>query len=83
MLHTQVELTHQEVTEVWWLPVPAGKAKVGERITRLGAAKDGLEDKDWYITQVCLTIDESDIPLPARIASEFHRESQTITYMKI
>lgn len=76
MLHTQVELTSPtNEVEVWWLPVPAGRAKIGEKITR--------QSVDWRITQVCTTLPEDAIPAGARIAKNFSREAHTTAYMTI
>lgn len=96
MHYTQVELTppdHSQKPEVWWLPVPEGRAKVGETITRQfqghtapdddGARHSASYSEDWVITQVCTTVLEENIPTPARIASGFVREAQTIAYMSI
>lgn len=68
MHYTQVELSLNDISEVWWLPVPEGKAKVGEQILH----KYGAE---WTITQVCVTLDESGVPWDARVARGFVRET--------
>ena len=80
MNYTQVELTSPDgILEVWWLPVPEGRAKVGEKITR----KIVHTDVDWVISQVCVTLHEESIPTGSRIAKYFIREAQTIAYMSL
>lgn len=79
MYHTQVELTDSKGhKEVWWLPVPQGRAKVGEKIT--------TSTGDRTITQVCTTVDDDafrHLKHKVRIASGFTREAQTLSYMSI
>jgi hypothetical protein len=76
MHFTQVELTSPSgIIEVWWLPVPEGKAKVGEKIANNGV--------DWTITQVCTTLLEKDIPKPSRVAFHFKRDEMTVAEMSI
>lgn len=90
MLHTQVELTSPTGDrEVWWLPVPSGKAKVGEKITRnmidyaCAPTEDAEYQEDWTITGVFTTLREEKIPNSARVAKNFKRESQTLAFMSI
>lgn len=83
--YTQVELTSPRGDiEVVWLPVPIGRAHVGEKITR-SMLKDGahVSEEDWTISQVCITLLAEDVPANARLAKGFHREAQTIAYMSI
>jgi len=92
---TQVEITSPggREREVWWLPVPSGRAKVGERITRYinwntaadeeGAKHSGRRTEDWTITQVCTTLLEDDLPVNAKKATAFRREAQTTAFMTI
>jgi len=75
---TQVELTSPSGRiEVWWLPVPDGKAKVGEKIANNG--------EDWTISQVCTTLLEKDIPRQQlhRVAHHFKRDAMVIAEMSI
>jgi hypothetical protein len=83
MNYTQVELTHKDETEIWWIPVPEGKAKVGETITRSITNTIGIHSQEWTVSQVCLTLREEDIPTDARKASGFRREAHTIAFMSI
>lgn len=74
MHFTQVELTSPSgEVEVWWLPVPEKRAKVGEKLTHFG--------QDWTITQVCTTLRKEDIPAKARIAHEFTRDAMVVAEM--
>jgi len=99
--YTQVELTSPDgkSSEVVWLPVPEGRAEVGERITRKipedirrsmqreDEAKGRITITphvwDWTVTQVCVTLLEEDLPANAKKATNFHREAQTTAYMLI
>lgn len=88
--HTQIELTSPTgVKEVWWIPVPAGKAKVGETITRrmydqaCAPTEDPFYDEDWTITQVCTTLPLTKVPRRARIATDFKREAETLSFMRL
>lgn len=77
MQYTQVELTNEGDTEVWWLPIPVGRAHVNEKITRKGF------DEDWVITSVGITLPEEALPPKARVARSFRRSSETISFMSI
>ncbi len=88
--YTQVELTSPRgEVEVIWLPVPVGRAHVGEKITRTETRLsdhmrgDQHYEEDWTISQVCITLLAEDLPPKARVAKTFHREAQTIAYMSI
>lgn len=85
MHFTQVELTSPDnrTINVVWLPVPSGKAKVGEKITRRISDACFGHNEDWVISQVCVTLLEEDLPPNAKIAKDFHRESSALTYMSI
>lgn len=76
MLCTQIELTSPHgAKEVWWIPVPAGKAKVGEQIMH--------ESVHWEITGVFTTLADTDIPENSRVAERFKRFSHTEAIMSI
>jgi hypothetical protein len=85
--YTQIELTSpNKKVEVWWLPVPSGKAHAGEKITRRVPCllfKDRYTLEEWTISQVCLTLLEEDLPPKVRMATSFEFESSTLTYMSI
>lgn len=87
MLYTQVQLSLGDRNEAWWLPIPPGKAKVGEKITRFRTQRTTfLEQVEeyWTITQVCTTLQEEQIRelIPnARMATDFHRTAETVAYM--
>lgn len=83
--YTQVELTSPDgkKIEVWWLPVPEGKARVGEKITRRVNDACFGHNEDWVISQVCMTMHEDDLPSKAKKAKDFRFESSTLTYMSI
>lgn len=94
MHYTQVELTapKNRETGVWWLPVPIGKAKVGEKIIRqlydqaAAPTEDPFYEEEWTISQIGTTLLEEDLRdlIPqARLAECFHRESQTLGYMSM
>lgn len=94
MHYTQVELTapKDRETDTWWLPVPVGKAKVGEKIVRQlydqasAPTEDPFYEEEWTITQVGLTLREEDLRdlIPkAKLAEGFRRESQTLAYMSM
>lgn len=89
MKYTQVELALDNQREVFWIPVPEGKAKVGEIITRTThdwscAPTESNEIKeDWKIIQVCTTLPENSIPKDAKIARNFKRISSTVATMSI
>ncbi len=84
MRYTQVELSFDNTTEVWWLPVPEGRAKVSEKVTRkMNFSERYTGYEDWVITQVCITLPEEFIPENARLATNFQRQSQTHQYMSI
>lgn len=81
MLYTQIELTYGKRQVVVWIPVPAGKAKVGEVVTRTmydyacAPTEDPEILEDWTITQVCTTLQEEDLPVNAKKVINFNRES--------
>lgn len=88
--HTQIELTSPTgMKEVWWIPVPVGKAKIGEKIERqmydqaCAPTEDPFYSEDWTITQVCTTLAFEDLPKNARIATDFKREAETLSFMRI
>ena len=88
MHYTQIELTspNKKEIDVWWLPVPEGKARVGEKITRKvphPTIKDAFVSEDWTISQVCLTLLDEDLPPKSKKAESFRFESSTLTYMSI
>lgn len=68
MVYTQVELTSKMGDQqVWWIPVPEGKAKAGEVLYHDG--------EPWTITGVYTTLHMRAVPAGARIAKYFKRES--------
>lgn len=77
MDYTQIEITRDNISEVWWIPVPASNIHIGEKILR----EDDVIDEEWTVTQVCITLKEEEVPKYARIAHKFKRESQTIAFM--
>lgn len=86
--YTQVQLTSpQGDQEVWWIPVPDGRAKVGEKIIRTmydqacGIAENPLYNEEWSITQVCTTMDLENLPKDARVATGFKRDVQAVISM--
>jgi hypothetical protein len=91
MRYTQVELTSERnLKEIWWLPVPSGKAKVGEIITRTlfdpacaPTELDPFYEEDWTITMIGTTLKQEDIPAKSRVATNFKRESHTHYHMEI
>lgn len=89
MRYTQVEISLGNKRDVIWLPVPEGKAKVGEKITRIGydyacAPTENPEVlEDWIISQVCITMDENSLPPKAKKADKFNRKSTTTSHITI
>ena len=85
MFHTQVELTspNGKDTEIRWLPVPEGKAEVGEKVSRFINDDQHAVKEEWTITRVFTTLPEESIPSLARIATGFHRTAQTVYHMSI
>lgn len=88
MRYTQVELSCDNKCTVWWLPVSEKEIKVGEKITREANCNNLIQHvhdvlTDWVVSQVCITLDEKDIPVGARISTEFQRETQTINYTRM
>lgn len=80
MRFTQVELTFGGTTEVWWLPLPSNKITIGETIKRID--KNFKEEfQEWKVTQICITLDEEQVPHDARMGWHFMRESQTESFL--
>lgn len=76
MKYTQVELTSGARREVWWIPVPSGRAKVGERLAH--------ESLFWQITQVCTSLSKESLLslLPdVRVAHDFKRQEENLSYI--
>jgi len=66
MKFTQLELKADSDCEVWWLPAKQYGYRVGEAVYE--TQDDVTHRKTWRVIQVCVTLDEEDIPTKARIA---------------